>query len=74
MVAVLHDLNLAGRFADRLLLLDEGRVVAEGEPAEVLEPEVLNPVYKVAVSVVTHGKHRIVIPDRLPDREAGRGR
>ncbi|HJM43831.1 MAG: ABC transporter ATP-binding protein [Nitrospinota bacterium] len=69
-VAVLHDLNLAGRFADRLLLLDDGKVVAQGEPAEILDPGVLNPVYRVAVTVVTHGKHRIVFPDRLPDSRA----
>ncbi len=71
-VAVLHDLNLAGRFADRLVLLNEGKAVAEGECAEILHPDILNPVYKVAVSVVTDGKHRMVVPDRLlkPDEEA----
>jgi iron complex transport system ATP-binding protein len=67
-VAVLHDLNLAGRFSDRLLLLDEGRVVAEGEPPEILDPGILNPVYRVSVSVVEAGHHRMVVPDRLPER------
>ena len=61
---------VCGRFADRLLLLDDGKVVAQGEPAEILDPGVLNPVYRVAVTVVTHGKHRIVFPDRLPDSRA----
>lgn len=65
-VAVLHDLNLAGRFADRMLLLHEGRIAAEGEPSEVLVPEVLGPVYRVAVSVIADGKRRMVIPERPP--------
>ncbi len=40
-----HDLNLAGAFADRLLLLHEGRIVADGPPREVLRSSVLSPVY-----------------------------
>ena len=35
-VGVVHDLNLAGRFADEILLLDDGHVVASGEPNEIL--------------------------------------
>ncbi len=38
-LVVTHDLNLAARFSDRLLLLDEGHVAAEGEPADVLASE-----------------------------------
>ncbi|GJM22252.1 MAG: hemin import ATP-binding protein HmuV [Planctomycetota bacterium] len=44
-LVVTHDLALAGQFADRVLLLDGGRVCAAGTPAEVLRPEVLAPVY-----------------------------
>ena len=35
-LVITHELNLAARFADRILLLSEGRVVAEGTPREVL--------------------------------------
>ena len=38
-VAAIHDLNMASRFCDRLVLLQEGRVLAEGAPEEVLTPE-----------------------------------
>lgn len=48
-VVVLHDLNLATRYCDRLVLLDHGKVVSAGRPEEVLTPEVLEPVYGVAV-------------------------
>ncbi|MDN3241626.1 ABC transporter ATP-binding protein [Glycomyces tritici] len=49
-VTVLHDLNLAARYCDTLVLLDEGRVAAAGPPAEVLRPETIEPVYRIAVS------------------------
>jgi iron complex transport system ATP-binding protein len=38
-IGVVHDLNLAARFADTLLLLDKGRVLASGTPAEVITRE-----------------------------------
>ena len=52
-VAVSHDLSLAAAYADRLVLLDEGRVAAAGSPQEVIRPEVLSPVYETAVEVRT---------------------
>jgi iron complex transport system ATP-binding protein len=48
---VTHHLDLAGRFADRILLLDRGRVAAEGSPGEVLVPEILARVYGWPVRV-----------------------
>lgn len=46
-VAVLHDLPMAAQFFPRLVLLDEGRLVADGTPAEVLTPERIREVYAV---------------------------
>lgn len=46
-VAALHDLNLAARFADRVVVLSHGRVVADGSPAEVLQPALLRQVWGV---------------------------
>lgn len=54
-VIALHDLNLAAEYCDRMLLLDAGRVIALGSPAQVLEPEVLEAVYGVAASVTIDG-------------------
>ncbi|HSG49874.1 MAG TPA: ABC transporter ATP-binding protein [Longimicrobiales bacterium] len=48
---VTHHLDLAARYADRLLLLDRGRLVAEGTPAEVLTPDTVTSVYRWPVAV-----------------------
>ena len=51
-VAVLHDLALAAHFFPRLVLLDGGRVVADGTPSEVLTPERIRDVFGVDPSFV----------------------
>jgi iron complex transport system ATP-binding protein len=53
-LAVLHDLNLAAAFCDRLILLSQGRIVADGSPAEVLTPEYILAVYGTPVHVLAH--------------------
>lgn len=52
-IVVLHDLNLAARYCDRLLLLHEGEPWAQGTPAEVLVPSILETVYHIAIEAVT---------------------
>jgi iron complex transport system ATP-binding protein len=44
-IAVMHDLNLSAMFADRMVLMKEGRVAASGEPDDVLAPETLADVF-----------------------------
>ena len=51
-VGVVHDLNLAIRFADQLLLLDAGRVIARGTPREVLTAERIRQVFRVEPTFV----------------------
>ena len=53
-VVVTHNLNLASRYADRLLLLDRGRAVAEGAPGDVLRREILEAVYHWPLAVLPH--------------------
>lgn len=48
-LAVLHDLNLAAAFAPRVAILDEGRIVADGPPSEVLSLDLVRRVFGVAV-------------------------
>ena len=52
-VMVLHDLNLAARYAQRLVAMRDGRVVASGPPAEVLTSELLAEVFDLDAQVVT---------------------
>jgi len=66
-VLVSHDLNLASQYCDRVLLLDRGRVVRLGVPAEVVQREVLEKVYRCRVLVDCHpisGLPRVTLPSR----------
>ncbi|MEB8339397.1 ABC transporter ATP-binding protein [Streptomyces endophyticus] len=53
-VAVLHDLNQAARYADHLVAMKDGRIVAEGPPAEVITADLVHAVF---------GLHSVVVPD-----------
>lgn len=53
-VVVTHDVNLAAEFADRVLLLKEGREIAAGPPRAVLTPELLRTVFDLEVLVDAH--------------------
>ncbi len=53
-VAAIHDLNLAARFCDRLVVLTDGRVRARGPPADTLTPETLRAVFGVSAAVDDH--------------------
>jgi iron complex transport system ATP-binding protein len=50
-ISAMHDLTLAGTYADRLVMLDQGHVVASGSAAEVLTAERLGEVFHVCVTV-----------------------
>jgi iron complex transport system ATP-binding protein len=50
-ISAMHDLTLAGTYTDRLVLLDQGRVVASGAARDVLTPERLGEVFHVCVTV-----------------------
>jgi iron complex transport system ATP-binding protein len=50
-VCVSHDLNLAAAYAERLVLVNRGRVAAAGKPDEVIRSEVLSPVYETPVEI-----------------------
>ncbi|MDX9873435.1 MAG: ABC transporter ATP-binding protein [Spongiibacteraceae bacterium] len=67
-VVVLHDLNLAARFCDRLVLLANGRVAVTGAPREVLQPQWLRAVYGVEPRLLESDGEFAVVPwRRLPD-------
>jgi iron complex transport system ATP-binding protein len=51
-LSAIHDLTLAGQFADRLILLHEGRLAADGEPAAVLRDDLLSEIFGAGVGVL----------------------
>jgi iron complex transport system ATP-binding protein len=63
-VSTMHDLTLAGQYADRLVLLDHGQVVVTGPPDEVLTQENLARFYGARVRVLVDGGALVVVPVR----------
>jgi len=65
-VAAMHDLNLAALYFDRLVLLEEGRIYADGSPAQVLTEETIDRVFSTQVRVEPHPTtglpHIVVLP------------
>ena len=63
-VAAMHDLTLASQYGERIVLVDRGRIVAEGAAEEVLTTERLEELYGARVRVVGEGRELVVIPVR----------
>lgn len=61
-LAVFHDLGLAMRYCDRLLLLDRGKLVADGTPRDVLTPASLRQVYGIDAWFGLAGETPLVVP------------
>ncbi len=56
-LAVLHDLNIAAEFADRIVLMKKGSIAAQGDPHEVLTPDHIESVFDVPATVMPHPHH-----------------
>ncbi|MEO3973131.1 heme ABC transporter ATP-binding protein [Streptomyces sp. CAU 1734] len=65
-VVVLHDLGLAAAYADRVAILHEGRIAADGKPADIFTDELLSRVYRQPVEVFPHPRSGspVVLPRR----------
>lgn len=66
-VMAAHDLTLAGRFAERLVLLSQGAIVADGSPVDVLVESVLTPHYGAGIKVLRDADGPVVVPTRRRD-------
>ncbi|MFT6670349.1 MAG: iron complex transport system ATP-binding protein [Afipia broomeae] len=64
-VAVLHDLNLAVRFADRIIVLHKGTVAADGSPAETITNEMIRDVFDVETSIGSEDGQPYVLLQRM---------
>lgn len=65
-VTVIHDLNLAARFADSVVILKNGEIIAQGEPSQVITPSNLASAFNILARVIEDpvGKTPLVIPIR----------
>lgn len=61
-IVVTHDLSLAARFADTVLVMSNGRLVAQGTPTEALSDVTLADVFRVSTLRTTHGDQAVIIP------------
>jgi len=69
---VLHDLNLASLYADRVAILTSGKITAQGSPAQVLTEDRLTSIYQVPVHVIPHPDYGtpLILPDGRDERVA----
>jgi len=60
---VLHDMNLAARYADRILLMKDGEVVKQGSPGDVLTETSLSELFEVNIKVMEHpqGQYPLIV-------------
>lgn len=78
LVAVLHDLNQACRYATHLIAMRDGAIVAQGVPAEIITAELVEDVFGLACRVIPDPEvgTPMIVParsQRRPDRATGRG-
>ena len=61
-IVVTHDLGLAARFADRVLVLREGRLVSQGTPAEALSEQVMADVFRISAFRAEFERAAVIVP------------
>ena len=67
----LHDLSLASRWCDRILVLNKGILAADGPPSEVLTDQILSDIFGVTAARVTVGKREIILPYEVKQTKNG---
>jgi iron complex transport system ATP-binding protein len=61
-IVVTHDLGLAARFADTVLVLSEGRLVAQGAPTEALSDDIMGDVFRVSAYRAEYQREAVIMP------------
>jgi iron complex transport system ATP-binding protein len=61
-IAVTHDLGLAARFADTVLVLSEGRLVSMGVPTEALSEKIMSDVFRISAYRAEHQREAVIVP------------
>src|SRR6202020_1291115 len=61
-IVVTHDLGLAARFADTILVLSDGCLVSQGEPAEALSEQVMAEVFRISAYRAEYQREAVIVP------------
>ena len=61
-IVVTHDLGLAARFADTVLVLSDGRLVSQGAPAEALSEKVMGEVFRISAYRAEYQREAVIVP------------
>jgi iron complex transport system ATP-binding protein len=61
-IVVTHDLGLAARFADTVLVLSEGRLVSQGAPSEALSEQVMGEVFRISAYRAEYRRETVIVP------------
>jgi len=62
----LHDPNLAMQFSDHVVMIENGRIIAQGAPRDVLTQENIRQMYDLDVTVISHNGTNIIYPQVNP--------
>ena len=68
----LHDLNLASKYSDGIIMMKKGRIMAVGDPASVLTPENIEAIYNVEVAVRSQSEEPFIVPLKQIKMNGGR--
>jgi iron complex transport system ATP-binding protein len=61
-IVVTHDLGLAARFADSVLVLSDGKLVADGSPAQALSEKIVGDVFRISAYRAEHHREAVIVP------------
>jgi iron complex transport system ATP-binding protein len=64
MIIAVHDINLAYRYADKVVMLNQGKMVGYGKPPDILTPERINQVYGVDSFIIENEYGKFIVPFR----------
>ncbi len=61
-IVVTHDLGLAARFADHVMVLSEGRIASQGAPADALSEQVMRDVFRISAYRAEYQREAVIVP------------
>jgi iron complex transport system ATP-binding protein len=61
-IVVTHDLGLAARFADTILVLSDGRLVSQGAPGDALSEQVMADVFRISAYRAQYQREAVIVP------------